>query len=69
MIVCLQLSNSLDDKDDWTDKDNWVKCTPNLNVTVTSKYIKRIGTKVLLIIPSEEVGVKTKTLNLWCDCC
>ncbi|SUB78802.1 Phage terminase-like protein, large subunit [Segatella buccae] len=31
---------SLDDGDDWTDKDNWVKCTPNLNVTVTSKYIR-----------------------------
>ena len=31
---------SLDDEDDWTNKDNWIKCAPNLNVTVTSKYIK-----------------------------
>lgn len=57
---------SLDDKDDWTDKDNWVKCTPNLNVTVTSKYIKE-QIQSAINNPSEEVGVKTKTLNLWCD--
>lgn len=57
---------SLDDKDDWSDKDNWVKCTPNLNVTVTSKYIKE-QVQSAINNPSEEVGVKTKTLNLWCD--
>lgn len=57
---------SLDDKDDWTNKDNWVKCTPNLNVTVTSKYIKE-QVQSAINNPSEEVGVKTKTLNLWCD--
>jgi phage terminase large subunit-like protein len=57
---------SLDTGDDWTDENNWVKCAPNLDVTVTSKYIKE---QVLSAInnPSEEVGVKTKTLNLWCD--
>ena len=56
----------LDDKDDWTKEDNWVKCAPNLDVTVTRKYIKD---QVLSAInnPSEETGVKTKTLNLWCD--
>ena len=26
---------SLDDSDDWTDENNWIKCTPNINVTVT----------------------------------
>lgn len=57
---------SLDDKDNWTDKDNWVKCTPNLNITVTSKYIKE-QVQSAINNPSEEVGVKTKTLNLWCD--
>jgi len=30
----------LDPQDSWTDASNWVKCTPNLDVTVTSKYIK-----------------------------
>lgn len=57
---------SLDDSDDWTDEKNWVKCTPNLDVTVTSKYIKD-QVKSAINNPSEEVGVKTKTLNLWCD--
>ena len=57
---------SMDDNDDWTDEDNWVKCTPNMDVTVTKKYIKE-QVKSALNNPSEEVGVKTKTLNLWCD--
>ena len=57
---------SLDTDDDWTDEKNWVKCTPNLDVTVTSKYIKD-QVKSAINNPSEEVGVKTKTLNLWCD--
>ncbi len=57
---------SLDDDDDWTDEKNWIKCTPNLDVTVTKKYIRE-QVKSALNNPSEEVGVKTKTLNLWCD--
>lgn len=57
---------SLDDEDDWTDENNWVKCTPNLDVTVTKKYIRE-QVKSAINNPSEEVGVKTKTLNLWCD--
>ena len=57
---------SLDDNDDWTDEDNWVKCTPNMDITVTKKYIRE-QVKSALNNPSEEVGVKTKTLNLWCD--
>lgn len=57
---------SLDNDDDWTEQKNWVKCTPNLNVTVTEKYIKE-QVQSAINNPSEEVGVKTKTLNLWCD--
>lgn len=57
---------SLDNNDDWTAQQNWVKCTPNLNVTVTAKYIRE-QVQSAINNPSEEVGVKTKTLNLWCD--
>lgn len=57
---------SLDNDDIWTDEQNWVKCTPNLNVTVTQKYIRE-QVQSAINNPSEEVGVKTKTLNLWCD--
>lgn len=57
---------SLDEGDDWTNSQNWIKCTPNLGVTVPLKYIKE-QVQSAINNPSEEVGVKTKTLNLWCD--
>lgn len=57
---------SLDDKDDWTDENVWAKCSPNLDITVTKKYIKE-QIQSALNNPSEEVGVKTKTLNMWCN--
>lgn len=56
----------LDDEDDWTLEKNWVKCAPNLDITVTRKYIRE-QVQSAINNPSEEVGVKTKTLNLWCD--
>lgn len=57
---------SLDTEDDWKDESNWIKCAPNLDVTVTTKYIKE-QVQQAINNPSDEVGVKTKTLNLWCD--
>ena len=57
---------SLDTEDDWKDAGNWIKCAPNLDVTVTTKYIKE-QVQQAINNPSDEVGVKTKTLNLWCD--
>jgi phage terminase large subunit-like protein len=57
---------SLDVNDDWTDANNWIKCNPNLNVTVTSKFINE-QVQQAKNNPSDETGVKTKTLNLWCD--
>ena len=56
----------LDTEDDWTKEANWVKCAPNLDITVTRKYIRE-QVQSAINNPSEEVGVKTKTLNLWCD--
>lgn len=56
----------LDDTDDWTNEENWIKCAPNLGITVTSKYLKEQVTSAQNN-PSEEVGVKTKNLNIWCD--
>jgi phage terminase large subunit-like protein len=57
---------SLDTEDDWRDETNWIKCAPNLDVTVTTKYIKG-QVQQAINNPSDETGVKTKTLNLWCD--
>ena len=57
---------SLDANDDWLDENNWIKCTPNLDVTVSKKYLRE-QVKQAKNNPSEEVGVKTKNLNIWCD--
>ena len=57
---------SLDGDDDWTIENNWKKANPNLGVTVQTKFLKE---QVISAIntPSEEVGVKTKNFNIWCD--
>lgn len=57
---------SLDITDDWRIESNWIKCAPNLDITVTTKYIKG-QVQQAINNPTDEVGVKTKTLNLWCD--
>ncbi|MEG1546802.1 MAG: terminase TerL endonuclease subunit [Bacteroides sp.] len=44
----------------------WEKSNPNLGVTVNLKYIQDQVQKAINS-PSEEVGVKTKNINIWCD--
>lgn len=56
----------LDEGDKWDSEKNWCKCAPNLGITVTKKYIRE-QVKQAKNNPSDEVGVKTKTLNIWCD--
>lgn len=57
---------SLDPDDDWTDEKNFIKCQPNLGVTVTKEFmtseIQRARNDA-----TAEVGVKTKVLNMWCQ--
>ncbi len=57
---------SLDDDDDWTDDRVWAKANPNLDVTVTSKYI-RGQVQQAKNNPSEETSTITKNLNRWID--
>ncbi len=57
---------SLDEGDDWKDEAVWKKANPNLGVTVKGNYL-RTQVQMAVNSPSEEVGVKTKNLNLWCD--
>lgn len=57
---------TLDEGDDWTDERNWIKCSPNLNVTVSTDWL-RSQVNQAKQNPSDEVGVKTKNLNIWCD--
>lgn len=55
----------LDDDDDIDDERNWVKCQPNLDVTVTRDFMRGELTK-MKNDSTAEVGVKTKTFNQWC---
>lgn len=57
---------SLDKDDDWKDERNWIKSNPNLDVTVKSTYLRKEVRKAVNT-PSDEVNVKTKNLNMWCD--
>lgn len=60
MIYCL------DEGDDWKDENVWIKANPNLGVTVFKSYLQEQVQKAINK-PSNEVGTKTKNLNMWCD--
>lgn len=55
-----------DEGDDWTDEKVWLKSNPNLGVTVKPAYLRDQVMKAKNN-PSEEVGIKTKNFNIWCD--
>lgn len=57
---------TLDEGDDWRDEKVWAKSNPNLGVTVKASYLRGEVRKAMNS-PLEEVGVKTKNINLWCD--
>ena len=57
---------SLDEKDDWREPKNWIKSNPNLGVTVNADFIEK-QVQQAINSPNDEVGVKTKNLNVWCD--
>lgn len=55
---------TLDEDDDWSDPDVWVKANPSLGVTVQMDYLEKQILKAKNN-PSLEVGVRTKNLNQW----
>lgn len=57
---------SLDEGDDWKDPKNWEKSNPNLGVTVKPQYLQA-QVQSAKNAKSEEVGIKTKNFNVWCD--
>lgn len=57
---------SLDDEDDWADPSVWAKSNPNLGVTVQPAFIEGEVANAKNM-PSAEVGVRTKTINQWCE--
>ena len=57
---------SLDEGDDFKQQENWSKANPNLGITVKTNYLEE-QVKLAVNSPSEEVGIKTKNFNVWCD--
>lgn len=57
---------TLDREDDIEDPKNWVKCQPNLGLTVTESYLqselRRAKNSPLLL-----TNYKTKLMNIWCS--
>jgi phage terminase large subunit-like protein len=56
----------IDEDDDWQDESCWIKSSPALGQTVSIDYIRE-QVKKAINNPINEVGVKTKTLNVWCQ--
>ena len=57
---------TLDEGDNWQDSKTWIKANPNLGVTVNNSFIEKQVIQARNN-PSDEVGIKTKNLNVWCD--
>lgn len=57
---------TLDDGDDWTDPNVYIKSNPNLGVTVNTDWLLEQVNQARNT-PALEVGVKTKNLNVWCS--
>lgn len=55
---------SLDEGDDWRDREVWPKCSPNLGKTVNTRFYAD-AVKQASNDPSAEVGIRTKTFNQW----
>lgn len=56
----------LDEKDDYTDKKNWIKCCPSLNHTVFESYVED-QVQAAHNNTALELGVKTKNFNIFCQ--
>lgn len=54
----------LDEEDDWTDEDNWIKCNPCIDVTISREYL-RDQVKAAQNDSTQETPIKTKNFNIW----
>lgn len=55
---------SLDDGDDWRDEKVWRKIAPNLDITVTTKYLREQVVQAQNNV-SAETGILVKNFNIW----
>jgi phage terminase large subunit-like protein len=56
----------IDESDDWKDEKVWIKANPSLGQTVGYDYM-RDQIRSAINTPSNEVSIKTKNLNMWCQ--
>ena len=54
----------LDVDDNWTDEENWVKCNPCIDVTISRDYL-RDQVKAAQNDSTQETPIKTKNFNIW----
>ena len=57
---------SPDEGDDWRNETTWRKANPNLNVTVSTEYLRAQVVSAQNNF-GEQIGVKTKNINIWTD--
>ena len=57
---------TVDDGDDWRDRDIWFKANPNLGIAKSVQYMES-QVKLAQQIPSEEFAVKNKQFNIWTE--
>ena len=55
---------ALDDGDDWRDEKVWRKIAPNLDITVTTKYLREQVVQAENNV-SAETGILVKNFNVW----
>lgn len=56
----------IDDDDDWRNEEVWIKANPSLGQTVSYTYM-RDQIRSAINTPSNEVSIKTKNLNIFCQ--
>jgi phage terminase large subunit-like protein len=57
---------TIDEGDEWTDFDNWIKANPNYGVSVYTDYLRGMHRDAMQDL-SKQGALKTKHLNLWCQ--
>ncbi len=56
----------IDEDDDWRNEEVWIKANPSLGQTVSYTYM-RDQIRSAINTPSNEVSIKTKNLNIFCQ--
>jgi phage terminase large subunit-like protein len=55
---------TLDEGDDWQDRNTWIKANPNLGVSVGWKYLED-RVQEAIVSPAKQNKIITKNLNIW----